>query len=512
MPDFIIRKRSHHFVVRELSDRGKRAVENFARRFIQWGLVRQGRRSIKAPLKVFAAATKDRSEYRFHINCYKDFIDSVKLDNVHLDAVPIFDDTPPVGDDVDMPIYPNWAPRDYQEPIIDYLVAPPPPRAKMLALYTGGGKTFSAMWSVAKLQSRLVMISKPTYLENWALDAKETYAVPSDEIVIIKGSGPLMRLIALARADRESLPKVILISNKTIQNWITAYEKFGPQGSMDIGYDCVPDELFEILGAKVKVCDELHQDFHLNFKIDLYTNIQTTIGLTATLISDDPFITRMHELAYPSRDRYKSPPYVPHISSIALMYQLKNPSLMRWTSMTGSYSHVIFEQTLGTKRNEASYWKYLSMIEASVKQYYETPTRKDGDRCIIFCSTKEMCGEVTKYLRGKFPQYTIERYVDEDPYDNLMEPDIRVTTLQSAGTAVDIPQLTTAILTVAVNSSVSNIQGFGRLRPLKDGRTPIFVYFVCTDVPKHIEYHERKKDIIRTRSVGFMEVNYGSLI
>ena len=77
---------------------------------------------------------------------------------------------------------------------------------------------------------------------------------------------------------------------------------------------------------------------------------------------------------------------------------------------------------------------------------------------------------------------------------------------------MDIPQLTTAILTVAVNSSVSNIQGFGRLRPLKDGRTPIFVYFVCTDVPKHIEYHERKKDIIRTRSVGFMEVNYGSLI
>jgi len=97
----------------------------------------------------------------------------------------------------------------------------------------------------------------------------------------------------------------------------------------------------------------------------------------------------------------------------------------------------------------------------------------------------------------------VKRYVEDDPYDNLMKPDIRVSTLQSAGTAVDIPNLATTVMTTAVSSSQANIQGLGRLREMKDGRVPEFVYFACVDIKKHMEYHEKKREMLKDRTLEY---------
>ncbi len=99
------------------------------------------------------------------------------------------------------------------------------------------------------------------------------------------------------------------------------------------------------------------------------------------------------------------------------------------------------------------------------------------------------------------------RYVEDDPYDNVMNADISVSTIGSAGTGLDIPDLTTVILTVAINSSPSNIQGVGRLRQLKDKKTK-FIYLTCSDIPKHREYHERKKVLLKEKVLTFNELSY----
>jgi superfamily II DNA or RNA helicase len=101
--------------------------------------------------------------------------------------------------------------------------------------------------------------------------------------------------------------------------------------------------------------------------------------------------------------------------------------------------------------------------------------------------------------------------VEEDPYENLMQADVSVSTLLSAGTGVDIPMLTTVILTTSISSSQSNIQGFGRLRNIPNKKLR-FVYFVCSDFPKQLEYHEKKKDMLSRMALGYNSWNYPKIL
>lgn len=82
----------------------------------------------------------------------------------------------------------------------------------------------------------------------------------------------------------------------------------------------------------------------------------------------------------------------------------------------------------------------------------------------------------------------------------LKTADIIVSTIKSAGTAQDIPDLKVAILTQAVRKKEANIQTLGRLRKLKRWPevTPVFVYLSNSAVPAHMKYHEAKKEIFRT--------------
>jgi hypothetical protein len=98
----------------------------------------------------------------------------------------------------------------------------------------------------------------------------------------------------------------------------------------------------------------------------------------------------------------------------------------------------------------------------------------------------------------------VNRYVDEDPFEYLLEADLCFSTVLSAGTAVDISMLKTVIMSNSLDSIQSNIQAFGRLREIKD-LTLRFVYLVCLDIPKQVEYHKSKKELLIQRSKTYGE-------
>lgn len=64
---------------------------------------------------------------------------------------------------------------------------------------------------------------------------------------------------------------------------------------------------------------------------------------------------------------------------------------------------------------------------------------------------------------------------------------------------MDIPGLRIAGMTTALSSMQANLQAFGRLRKLKDWPdvTPRFYYFTCEDIPKHVEYANKKKEVFK---------------
>lgn len=349
--------------------------------------------------------------------------------------------------------------------------------------------TFCASSAIAAMGKRMIAFLKPKYLEKWVRDLKAIMDIDREDIELIQGSASLMRVMEKAASGTLNC-KAILVSNRTYQHFISAYESTG-KAILDQGYDCLPHEFIQLTGCGVRLVDEVHEDFHLNFKIDLYTHVPWAISLSATLVSDDPFVSRMHEVAYDPSIRYNGLDYDKYVDSYALKYRITGGENIRVTEIgSNNYSHMAFEKSVG--RNKKLLMDYLGLINRRVEIRHLPRVKKKGQRCLIYAASIQMCTLICEYLKAKHPGLDIRRYVEDDPYDNLMEADICVSTIGSAGTGHDIPDLITVILTVGIASKASNIQGFGRLRKLDDTDV-VFEYFTCLDIPKQVEYHERKE-------------------
>lgn len=500
MAKLLVEVFSHHFKVTRINPRHRESVERFARRNVQYGLAKVGRRFVRAPLKVFAAATKDRTEYSFHINQLVAFKEALKLDfitDAQVDYIEIPFQTPK---NIELNLFPHWEVRENQAPVVDYLTEESEgPVRKFVNLQTGEGKSFIAMKAASVLSLLQIIIVKPMYIDKWVIDIKKTYDLKSDEVMCVRGSSNLKALIELASLN-ELNAKVIIMSNKTYQNWLKLYEEY-KDGILDMGYAVTPRWFFQHLGVGIRTIDEVHQDFHLNFKIDLYSHVKRSTSLSATLLSDEEFLNRMYEIAYPKSERYNGGQYKKYINARAVMYRIQNPDNFKCVDWaTKRYSHNIFEQSLMRVPHRLE--SYLDLICLMIDSSY-IKNYKKGNKCVIFCASIAMCTWLTEQLALRYPNHSVKRYVEEDPYENLMEPDFRVTTLLSAGTAVDIVGLQTTILTVAVSSSQANVQGLGRLRQMADGQTPEFLYLVAENIPKHLEYHIKKRELLRTRTKAY---------
>jgi hypothetical protein len=505
---FEIDKFSHHFTLSKVTPHGMSVIGEFSKAYQQWGMVREHRRVFRKVVKVFATRSNDHRQYRFHIEQFPEFEKLLHNRQVHESCYTITEHIPTPGLYAHMPVREGWTPKPHQPPIIEYLIAPTPQKRKLVEIQTGEGKTFASMAAIAVIAQRLLIIIKPMYMDKWVEDVQKICEIAPDEVMMVSGSAQLMQLIALAKQG-QLLAKVIIISNKTMQNWITLYEKIGDVDLEMLGYDCRPQDLMPLLNVGVRLIDEVHQDFHLNFKLDLYAHVERSISLSATLVADDPFLTKMYELAYPKAMRFAGLPYNKYIHSYSWIYRFNKPQFIK-TNEFGqtSYSHIAFEKSLMKRPVELT--GYIEMIETCVRQTY-LQDYKPGDKLLIYCASINLCTEVKNRLKALHKNLDVRRYVEDDPYTNLLEPDIRVSTLLSAGTGHDIPGLTTVILTPSVSSTQSNIQGFGRLREIK-GRRVNFIYFVCSDFQKQIDYHEKKKLILKNTALSYSSISYPHFI
>lgn len=500
---------SHHFSVNQLSIRGRELCMAFARTLIQYGLERlPGGRFHRAAQRVFAAATQNKNEFRFHINSLKEFKEHLQRHN-SLNSLVVWKVLPPVdAERVELKIRDGWVPREKQIPGIEFMAAPEP-ISKLYELQTGSGKTFSALYAISKVGVRLIIIVRPMYMQKWVQDLLKTYELTPEDILFVQGGEHLQALLEIAKNGMIK-EKVIILSNKTYQNWLKLYEQYG-HDIEDLGYAVPPQQLFEITKSGERLIDEVHQDFHLNFLVDLYTHTNGSISLSATLISRDAFLKRMYELAYPKSSRAPVPALHKYIDVYAVHYRFFNPQKLRTQDFSGrGYSHITLEKCI--LRHEPTKRNYFKLIHDLIESTFTT-VKREKKRLAVFAASVDMCTALTEHFAKIYPHLSVKRYAGTagDPYENLIESDIRFTTLQSGGTAHDIPDLVTAILTIAVDSIQANIQTLGRLRYLPDCETK-FYYLVCDDFPKHIEYHKRKCDWAKERAKSFHEVNSGYVI
>lgn len=506
-PLFTLTLYSHFFKITDPTPRIVGLLNQFCYRYAQRGWVKEpGCKPALKVVKVYASRTKGNREYRFHMGQYGDFLDFMDKNYITCDlyseiTVPLYE---PVV--IDAAVKSSWSLRDYQEAAAEHIttdkIANP---SRILKFATGQGKTVTAMAGASRLSKRIAIIILPQYIDKWVGDVLSVLDLGQRDLMTVQGSPQLKGLIGLA-AEGQLESSVLIISVNTLQNFYKLYE-LDPGSIPEGGYDCMPEDLFKVLGVGTVIIDETHQSLAQVFKLMLYTHVPRLIALSATLISDDPMIQRVQNVMYPRETHFEGVKMKRYIQLFPVEYNFRDiqGSKIRTTEFgSTTYSHTAFEKSV--LRNNHSTVNYFEMIRYLLTIGY-VDSYKPGDKCIIFAATIAGCTAITNYLKRQFPQYDIRRYVEDDPYVNVIDADIRVTTVLSAGTAVDIPNLMTAIQTVCISSPVANLQSLGRLRE-QPGRNVKFFYTWCTQIPKHRDYHLKRLELFKEKTATVKDIPY----
>lgn len=385
-----------------------------------------------------------------------------------------------------------------------------PDRLFIIEDYIVTHNTFTAIKSISDIGHKVAVVLKPKYIDKWVDDftdeTKGILDISEKEIMTIQGSAELMALTKLVEIPGAlDKYKIFIFSNRTFDNYLKAYELLGSDITA-MGYMIEPDYLFERMGVGIRLIDEVHEEFHANFRQDLYTHVHMSISLSATLISRDPTLMRMYETAYPQATRYKAPPLERYTTSYGVYYN-SNPNYRLKTSERGqsSYSHTAYESCI---MNNKTFMKgYGDMIKHYLDKGF-VQNYEPGHKAIVFAATIDMCTRLKDHLSDAYPQFSVRRFVTGDDYHaDYQAPDIRVTTIGKGGTGLDIKNLTDAHMTNALDSIQQNIQAFGRLRNLLPKETRFF-WYTNRRVPKHVKYHAKKMQLMKERALSVSNIDY----
>ena len=389
----------------------------------------------------------------------------------------------------------GWKPNEEQVPMVEFLSSNPS-KSRLLGLRTGGGKTVVSLLSLAKIGWRTAFVVLASYIDKWCGDIPNVHQAGKRDVMVVTGSKSIRAIVAMAKSN-EFVGRYIVFSIETLREFITRYED--DPALCEEMYGCGPIDLMPLLGIGTMLIDESHQHFHAVYKIIIYSNIKYQIGLSATLLSDDTTVTRAHNVVYPKSQVFDTGEFIKYTDVYALSYFVPENMLRKVkTTNYGSnnYSHTAFEQSVTRDRDLKEF--HLRLWCSALEDFY-IDDYQVKDTCMIFVATVKLATLLTEHLRKKYPQFNIERYCEDDPFSHLEEADIVVTTIISAGTAVDKANLRTVIQTVSVSSTVANIQNLGRLRQLKDGKDTRFVYIYANNIRKQTAYHHKRQELFRAR-------------
>ena len=387
--------------------------------------------------------------------------------------------------------------RDYQQEYVDILTDLDRPNMLLIDMATGGGKGFCLAQSMLRLNLRTALLVLPTYIDKWVIEFKKYFDITDDEIFVVQGSDSIRYLVSLSREEIKY--KIFILSLRTIINFINDTLNGNTQS-----YGITPNDLLPHLGVGLLASDEVHQHFHAVYTSLLFLNTERFIAMSATLHSNNKGIQKMYDIVFPKHKKL-SGIYNPesYVNVVAVHYELESLKGIRFKRERG-YSHNLYEQTIMKKRFFLV--DYLDMIIHYLEKYY-LKYRKEGDKALLFFASIDMCTYVTAQLRDKYKYLDVRRYVQDDPYENIINADISVSTYGSAGVGLDIPNLITVIATHTTLSPQLNLQTLGRLRRIKDKELH-FVYTYTNMISSQRNSNKERKSLYMEKAKEYLYESY----
>ena len=459
---------------------------------------------VRVPSRIYYEESNTKVQwYRFPIAQARTFMYLLRQSGVTRDEIEIH-----IAKDFDvaklnLKVNKKYKLRDYQKQYRDQILNGKK-SIYLIDAKTGSGKGLTSCATLCGLNMRTVILVLPKFVDKWVYDALEYTNVKKDAIVTIQGRDSLVDLLNNQDLLDDEKIKFIIISLRTMSNYIRDWLKFGQES----GYPIHPDDLLLRLRAGVIYNDETHLDFHALSRSLLYLDARKFIGSTATFDSNNKQLKRIYNYIIPPDQRIsnlvKRDPYV---DAVAVRYHLQRSPVIRFERDKG-YSHNLYEQTL--MRSRIGMINYEKMILFYIDKYY-IQRKSNSDKCLLFFASIEFCGHFVNVLKSKYRDLKIARFVEGDGYDELMSSDICCSTVLKAGTGMDLPNLITVIQTISIYSLQSNLQSFGRLRKL-DNRDLKFIWFWTSDIPNQTRLHHERLRLLQSEFKIYEEELYEPVI
>jgi superfamily II DNA or RNA helicase len=491
---------SHFFTVKRCTPRISGIIYRFSWKYTQYEFVSNGQRTERVPGRTYGLKTRDNSEFRFHIGQLKELIQMFEREfiepqmyewHVHELYTPV---SISVEANEEYTLYPQ------QENAREFILAPDEEgdlRTRFIAMPTGGGKTVVTNVSLAdpRSRTRTMVALLPKYMKKWPGDICSITNTSPKKVMVIQGTDQIKGLVELAK-EGGPLPNYFVVSLPSLLIWYKAYEE-DPEGTLE-QYGCQPWELAQLLGLGTIVVDEAHENLHGVYRLMIFSHVPKFVGLSGTLLARDAFVDRMQHMMFPREMRFEEIKMKKYIKAYAMSYSFKDfqKAAIRTTERgRTTYSQTAYEKSILKRKDTTS--GYLNLVDYLFRHFY-LDDYKEGDRMAIFAGSVKMCTAIVEYLSKKYPKLSVKRFTEGDPYTNMTEADVRVTTVTSGGTAHDVKNLRVSLMTNSIQEHRANLQVLGRLRELKD-RDVKFAYMYCDQIQKHVNYHREKQELFQDR-------------
>jgi superfamily II DNA or RNA helicase len=371
----------------------------------------------------------------------------------------------------------NVPPRDaLQENIIAFSTGVHPYQdmrdAHQVAIVSkpGSGKTFSTAYSITDLNQKALIITHMTKIKNQWIDTfTDKFDYPKDKLMELS-SGNLED----ASKGEDFGKDVYFVNHQTIDRFIS---------------NMSPTQLNKAmisLGIGVKVIDEYHLHFRNSLVIDMFTNVNKTIYLTATFDRSDKQesilfsritggIPTYGASALPEEDEK-------HVTYHPVHYSTKCP--YRVVKSLGSGFGM------GMKKWVFADWTFFDDPDNNTNKIIFSIIAKcltrEG-RILVTTPAIKSCLHLGNVIQNMYPHLRVgvisSKNTDKKNEEVKETCHIIVSTIQSAGTGVDIKGLRYVINAEPFSSKVTAEQFMGRLRPFfgSDGDQKVTYLFDLVD-------------------------------
>lgn len=394
----------------------------------------------------------------------------------------------PTGDPLGIQTRPGVEDRDYQTPIIDFLVNSDKP-IRPLSQQTGDGKTYCAIKAAVRLDRKAFVLTSGLTAQ-WKKSFVQFTDIDPDEVYLLQGFKSIADLI-----QSDFRPKVLIGSTQTIRAYCQREE----------AYAALPPihQFLEAFGIGVKIVDECHMNFFANTQIDLQCQVPVNIYLSATYLRTDACGLRIFNTIFPKSERYGEGNYKKYVNISFYSYDVGYIAEDKDIHTMKGYSHNLYESKMLVDRDTR---KEFGQVVAQLVRNHFLTLRSPGQKMLILMNTIRGVEMLMGELATHFPELTIKEYIHGSPDTHLGEGvDIIVSTPKSCGTGRDIKNLRTCLLTVSMSSEVQTKQILGRLRALPSGETPEMVDMYNRRYGSHVRHYERRSCLYRQLGLTYQE-------